>query len=51
MKENKGTKKNLRFIFAAAFIMILAMGTIALTGCEAETAQNRQQSQKSSSIR
>ena len=33
MKENKGTKKNLRFIFAAAFIMILAMGTIALTGC------------------
>ena len=33
MKENKGTKKNLKFIFAAAFIMILAMGTIALTGC------------------
>ena len=33
MKENKGTKRNLKFIFAAAFIMILAMGTIALTGC------------------
>ena len=33
MKENKGTKRNLKYIFAAAFIMILAMGTIALTGC------------------
>ena len=33
MKEKKGTKRNLKFIFAAAFIMILAMGTIALTGC------------------
>ena len=32
MKE-KGTRRNLRYIFAAAFIMILAMGTIALTGC------------------
>ena len=32
MKEKKGTK-NLKYIFAAAFIMILAMGTIALTGC------------------
>ena len=26
-------KRNLKYIFAAAFIMILAMGTIALTGC------------------
>ena len=33
MKGNKGTKRNLKYIFAAAFIMILAMGTIALTGC------------------
>ena len=32
MKEKKGTK-NLKYIFAAAFILILAMGTIALTGC------------------
>ena len=32
MKE-KGTRRNLRYVFAAAFIMILAMGTIALTGC------------------
>ena len=31
MKGN--TKRNLKYIFAAAFIMILAMGTIALTGC------------------
>ena len=30
----KGKKsRNLKYIFAAAFIMILAMGTIALTGC------------------
>ena len=33
MKEKTGKNKSLRFIFAAAFIMILAMGTIALTGC------------------
>ena len=33
MKKNTGNKKGLRFIFAAAFIMIMAMGTIALTGC------------------
>ena len=33
MKERTGTKRNLKYIFAAAFIMILAMGTIALTGC------------------
>ena len=33
MKGNKGTKRNPKYIFAAAFIMILAMGTIALTGC------------------
>ncbi len=33
MNEKTGKKKNLKIIFAAAFIMILAMGTIALTGC------------------
>ena len=33
MKKNTGNKKGLRFLFAAAFIMIMAMGTIALTGC------------------
>ncbi len=33
MKKNTGKSKSLRFLFAAAFIMILAMGTIALTGC------------------
>ena len=33
MKERTGKKRNLKYIFAAAFIMIMAMGTIALTGC------------------
>lgn len=33
MKERTGMKRNLKYIFAAAFILILAMGTIALTGC------------------
>lgn len=33
MKEKTGKKKGLRFILAAAFILIMAMGTIALTGC------------------
>ena len=33
MNEKTGKKKNLKVIFAAAFVVALAMGMFALTGC------------------
>jgi len=39
MNEKTGNKKSLKIIFAAAFIMVLAMGTAALTGCGESTEQ------------